>query len=611
MSGGDGSATCGAPQPAAVGRAPSPSTGGPPRSPIAAAASAWQDAERLLAALEDLPGGEVDFHALLRLMRTEPATPEGQALLSTSVTLFAAMDRSGTGRLPRSELRAALAAALSSHVASVSHTATAAGHAAPRRHARAAQPAREPAREPAYEPAWGLDAEHVQPPHGEMAASPPAASASLPPVAAAASSEATPLPSSRSDGSLIYDAIWYDGVLYGTSRRGVPVAATFDDGSATDEREEEEEEEAEAAEEAEEAAGVHGETPSDHDLPGTSPVEACAGMVSSPHDGSARARPGSDHASSARRARVHSPPSPRNAQRGSAQCGSAPARRSPSAGGSSEPSSAQCTPGTKGLATPKAERMPPPPVTYNLTHLSPGSACNGIGAQRQRTAHSPTNGDGHHGNGNGWGASPLEGPPAPTHRIIFRNQSRSRHGGSPSRAAPPMPRAVHFYLRTRGSSVRFPFPPSVDERAVLHVAKAVESADGPRGAPADSEPQALVSLDPASVVGLEYAGQPLPSLFVTVPSGWSPRQQRYVNRDLEPTELCVNLSDPRAHRGERKDPHAAADEGGPQCTVVHVRTVTSAPGGRAAGASATNAAGPGGGGGGPAAAERRALTRVY
>ena len=91
----------------------------------------------------------------------------------------------------------------------------------------------------------------------------------------------------------------------------------------------------------------------------------------------------------------------------------------------------------------------------------------------------------------------------------------------------------------------------------------------------------------------------------------SPRQQRYVNRDLEPTELCVNLSDPRAHRGERKDPRAAADEGGPQCTVVHVRTVTSAPGGRAAGASATNAAGPGGGGGGPAAAERRALTRVY
>ena len=46
-------------------------------------------------------------------------------------------------------------------------------------------------------------------------------------------------------------------------------------------------------------------------------------------------------------------------------------------------------------------------------------------------------------------------------------------------------------------------------------------------------------------VGLEREGQPLDAVFISVPSDFSPRLGRWVNPDVEPTELLVNLAEQR------------------------------------------------------------------
>ena len=215
----------------------------------------------------------------------------------------------------------------------------------------------------------------------------------------------------------------------------------------------------------------------------------------------------------------------------------------------------------RSKAPPSSIGRAPMPAMHPLSTPScggaPGSARNGVGAQSQQSA------DAYFADliaeQSGMGG-------APRHVIIFRNQKRS-HGNAPVK--PPLPREIYFYLRTRSSSLRFPFPPSVDERAVLHVARPLESADGINGAPTDPEPRAVVSLDSASVVGYEGRGPPPSSLFVTVPSGWSHRQGMHVNREIEPIELFVNLNEPScgtAHRGER----TARPQ--PFRTVVHLKT---------------------------------------
>ena len=153
--------------------------------------------------------------------------------------------------------------------------------------------------------------------------------------------------------------------------------------------------------------------------------------------------------------------------------------------------------------------------------------------------------------------------------VVFRNSRRGPSSPSPSspasscqaaggradRPSPHLPPEVHFYVRTRASSLRFPFPPSVDEGAVLHVARVVNTlaascergADAAllRGPPADTEPQKQVELRLGSVVGLEREGQPLDAVYISVPSDFSPRLGRWVNPDIEPTELLVNLADQR------------------------------------------------------------------
>lgn len=156
-------------------------------------------------------------------------------------------------------------------------------------------------------------------------------------------------------------------------------------------------------------------------------------------------------------------------------------------------------------------------------------------------------------NGGGGG-----GGGGPGHRtrftVVFRNQRRGNSGGGAS-SFPSLPGEVYFYVRTRASSLRFPFPPSVNEQAVLHVARVVESlADSCerganhvllRGAPTDTEPQAVIELLPGSVVGLESAHQALDAIFITVPSDFSPSLGVHVNQSIEPTELLVNLSEQR------------------------------------------------------------------
>jgi hypothetical protein len=109
-----------------------------------------------------------------------------------------------------------------------------------------------------------------------------------------------------------------------------------------------------------------------------------------------------------------------------------------------------------------------------------------------------------------------------------------------------LPHEVFFYLRTRAANLRFPFPRSIDERRVLHIARAVEEpllrATDP---PEDTEPQALIALSSETVLGMqaEADASALEAVYVSVPSGYSEKLGVFINPTIEPTELLVNVAE--------------------------------------------------------------------
>ena len=107
--------------------------------------------------------------------------------------------------------------------------------------------------------------------------------------------------------------------------------------------------------------------------------------------------------------------------------------------------------------------------------------------------------------------------------------------------APALPSEIAFFLRTRHASPRYPFPADVDEGRLLHVAR-LDPHD-----PNASEPRCTILLSPGGIVGLENFDSlfPLPTLYVTVPSGWSPQKGAMVNPTLERTEQSFQLLDNR------------------------------------------------------------------
>ena len=532
---------------AAAARARAASPDASTQVPHPARNPAWQDAERVFRALDaDESTDRIDFHELMRLMRSGRPTAEGQALFATSLVLFTALDRNGDGMLSKSEVREGLAAALKSQQSNFVGT-----HPGARRYA-GGEPLREMQGSEQVQQMRQYEEDQVQ----------------LQPLPAprrwepsTASREPTP-PSSRSEGSQIFDAFCCDGVVYGTNKYGSMVAATFGDDVSS------------AAPSVDHVSTVSSRDASQASIRMTSKTATeeeeyeyedgerllrMARMSFTPQPHPSFGDGDSDRNDDGGMLyRSSPPPIPHSSHE--------PIRATANNHGNSR--GPDC-----GSAASTRDCSATPTVAHKLTpHPSPGSPSNGVGAQQQqqqRRRPSPANEAGVHELG-----EPQRSPPdrtAPRHLIIFRNQVRSRPNGSIDRAPPPLPHEIYFYLRTRTSGVRFPFPARIDERAILHVARPVESPDGARGAPVDSEPQAVVALDAQSVVGLAHGhGASLPALFITVPSGWSPQLQRHVNRDIEPTELFVNLSEPQAHRGERFDVRGTRR---PPCTVVHVKTL--------------------------------------
>ena len=58
-----------------------------------------------------------------------------------------------------------------------------------------------------------------------------------------------------------------------------------------------------------------------------------------------------------------------------------------------------------------------------------------------------------------------------------------------------------------------------------------------------TEPRLTVTLEPSAIIGLEHAASlyPLPTLYVSVPSGWSAQRGAMLNPTLEPTEQVFHL----------------------------------------------------------------------
>ena len=123
--------------------------------------------------------------------------------------------------------------------------------------------------------------------------------------------------------------------------------------------------------------------------------------------------------------------------------------------------------------------------------------------------------------------------PPPTRTIIFRSAPRR-----PNQPPLPLPSEVHFFLRTKGSSGRYPFSSMVDETRYLHVAR-LDPYDQDA-----SEPRVTVSLTAESIVGLDRTNKDvsmIPALYLTVPVGWSHQKQRPINPMIEPTEMLIHV----------------------------------------------------------------------
>jgi hypothetical protein len=117
-----------------------------------------------------------------------------------------------------------------------------------------------------------------------------------------------------------------------------------------------------------------------------------------------------------------------------------------------------------------------------------------------------------------------------------------------------LPDEITFFLRTRNASGRYPFPPGVDESRELHTAR-IASSDQIRPVPMRlhaTEPRATVTLEPSAIIGLEHAASlyPLPTLYVSVPSGWSTQRGAMLNPTLEPAEQVFHLLEGGRARAE-------------------------------------------------------------
>ena len=79
---------------------------------------------------------------------------------------------------------------------------------------------------------------------------------------------------------------------------------------------------------------------------------------------------------------------------------------------------------------------------------------------------------------------------------IFR---RSKGGATAAGSLLPLPSEVFFYVRSRSTASRYPFPPSVDEQRYLHVAR-LDPYD-----PNAAEPRAVLQRDLRKVRGVPRA----------------------------------------------------------------------------------------------------------
>ena len=145
------------------------------------------------------------------------------------------------------------------------------------------------------------------------------------------------------------------------------------------------------------------------------------------------------------------------------------------------------------------------------------------------------------------GAAPA-GSVAVTFRLARRRSTDPLHH-TVGDTAGALPHEIVFFLRTRHTSSRYPFPADVDENRLLHVAR-IEATDGYGSRGDGAEPRCTVLLSPDLIVGLENFDSlyPLPTLYVTVPSGWSHQRGAVVNPGIEPTEQMFQILDGKAGR---------------------------------------------------------------
>jgi hypothetical protein len=136
------------------------------------------------------------------------------------------------------------------------------------------------------------------------------------------------------------------------------------------------------------------------------------------------------------------------------------------------------------------------------------------------------------------GALPRAPSAPPMSRTVIFRRARVSSGTPAPRDLPPLPSEVYFYLRTRSTASKYPFPPSIDEQRYLHVAR-LDPYD-----PNAIEPRAVVGLAPDSIVGMSR-GEPIhsvASLVLCVPCEWSQQRGRMLNPDVEPTEVLMPIA---------------------------------------------------------------------
>ena len=232
---------------------------------------------------------------------------------------------------------------------------------------------------------------------------------------------------------------------------------------------------------------------------------------------------------------------------------------------------------------PPSPRQASPSRATSHPHLVPlaGAVAGGGAAAATGTRHKGTprgssprrsangHGGGNDGGGGGRGGAPpsplVPNPyprgPSPSSIRPFGNGTVPQAVSVCFRPARPhtgtpmdLPDEITFFLRTRNASGRYPFPPGVDESRVLHTAR-IASSDQIRSVPMRlhaTEPCATVTLEPSAIIGLEHAASlyPLPTLYVSVPSGWSTQRGAMLNPTLEPTEQVFHLLEGGRARAE-------------------------------------------------------------